>query len=177
MVAGFGATLRAVDQRDDAIGTLALLGLLCAAVASLYACVRAAAAVHWKGVFAGIFCAAATLIMSVNLVILPGIAGHESLRSFVAAVRQALGRDHELFFFRTFQYDAVFYWQDHIPIYEGPWPAGAPRYLLMERREWERTRPSVNDQYEQVTFADGAAADSLCSDPAGRTIRTASNGL
>jgi 4-amino-4-deoxy-L-arabinose transferase-like glycosyltransferase len=140
-------------------GRWPLLGLLIIAMAALYVCVRAAAAVHWTGVFAGVFAAATALILSVNLVVLPGIAEHESLRSFMASVRQALGSSHELFFFRTFEYDAVFYWQDHIPIYEGPWPAGAPRYLLMKRSEWQAMRVEADDQYEQVTFADGRAAD------------------
>ena len=140
-------------------GRWVLLGLLVAALASLYGCVRAAAALHWKGLFAGIFSAATAVILSINLVVLPGIAEHESRRSFIAAVRETLRPDHELFFFRAFEYDAVFYWQDHIPIYEGPWPAGAPRYLLMDKAEWERMRPEAAEQYEQVTFADRRAAD------------------
>jgi len=141
-------------------GRWPLLGLLVAALAALYACVRAAVAVRWTGVFAGVFAAASALVLSVNLVMLPGIADHESLRSFMAGVRQALGSGHELFFFRTFEYDAVFYWQDHIPVYEGPWPAGAPRYLLMKKRDWEAMRPEADGEYEQVTFPDGRAADS-----------------
>ncbi|MFI5395850.1 MAG: ArnT family glycosyltransferase [Candidatus Binatia bacterium] len=134
-------------------GRWALLGLLLAATASLYACVRTARAPRWTGIFASLFCSAVALTMSISQVILPGIAQHVGFRSFMADVRQVLGPEAELFFFKTFEYGAVFYWRDHIPSYAGPWPAGAPRYLLMEREEWNRMQPSAGDQYERVTFA------------------------
>jgi 4-amino-4-deoxy-L-arabinose transferase-like glycosyltransferase len=141
-------------------GRWLLLGLLLTAAVSLYVCIRAARARRWTEIFAGVFCAAAALTMSVNRLILPAIAEHMSFRSFMADVRQTLAPGDDLFFFKTFEYGPVFYWQEHIPRYQGPWPAGAPRYLLMEKEEWEHMRPSASDQYEQVTFAGRKAADS-----------------
>jgi 4-amino-4-deoxy-L-arabinose transferase-like glycosyltransferase len=141
-------------------GRWLLLGLLLTAAVSLYVCIRAAHARRWTEIFAGIFGAAAALTMSVNRFILPGIAEHMSFRSFMAEVRQTLAPGDDLFFFKTFEYGPVFYWQEHIPRYQGPWPAGAPRYLLMEKEEWDRMRPSASDQYEQVPFAGRKAADS-----------------
>jgi len=135
-----------------------LLGLLMTAVASLYACIRAARAARWVGILAGVFCTAAALIMSVCQVLLPGIAQQVSFRDFMREVRQAVPPADHLFFFNAFEYGAAFYWQGHIPRYEGPWPTGAPRYLLMEKEEWDRVQPSVSDQYERVTFADGTKA-------------------
>jgi hypothetical protein len=55
-----------------------------------------------------------------------------------------------MFFHRTFDYGAVFYSQGHIPIYEGEFPAGAKRFLLMSRSEWERLRAKAVNDYEQV---------------------------
>ena len=135
-----------------------LLGLLVTAVGSLYACIRAARAARWMEVFGGVFCTAAALIMSVCQVLLPGIAQQLSFRDFMREVRQVVVPGDELLFFHAFEYGAVFYWQGHIPRYEGPWPTGAPRYLLVEKEEWDRMLPSVGNQYEQVTFADGTQA-------------------
>lgn len=141
-------------------GRWLLLGLLLVATASLYGCSGAAAAARWNGIFAGLFGTTAALIAAVNLAILPGIAQHKSFRSLMAGVRQVLGPEHDLCFFKTFEYGVVFYWQDHIPNCEDSWPAGAPRYQLMEREEWDRMRASLRGQYEQVSFADGTAAES-----------------
>jgi len=135
-----------------------LLGLLVTAVASLYVCIRAARAARWMGILAGVFCAAAALLMSVRQVLLPGIAQQLSFRDFMHEVRQVVPPADQLFFFNAFEYGAVFYWQDHILRYEGLWPTGAPRYLLMEKEEWDRVQASVSDQYERVTFADGTKA-------------------
>jgi 4-amino-4-deoxy-L-arabinose transferase-like glycosyltransferase len=135
-----------------------LLGLLVAAVVSLYACIRAARAARWMGIFAGIFCTAGALIMSVSQVLLPGIAQQASFRDFMHEVRQVVPPADELFFFHAFEYGAAFYWQHNILPYKGPWPSGAPRYLLVNKDEWDRMQPSAGDQYEEVTFADGSKA-------------------
>ncbi len=134
------------------------LALIATAAAALYAGIRASRAPNWAVVGGGVFCATAALIMSINQVILPGIAQHVGFRDFMSDVRQVVGPSDELFFFKTFEYGAVFYWGGHIPTYDGPWPVGAPRYLLMERDEWERVRPSVSDRYERVSFAEGSTA-------------------
>jgi 4-amino-4-deoxy-L-arabinose transferase-like glycosyltransferase len=135
-----------------------LSGLLLAAAISLYVCIRAARAARWMGILGGVFCSAAALIMSVSQVLLPGVARQVSFRDFMREVRQVVAPGDELFFFHTFEYGAVFYWQNQILPYEGPWPNGAPRYLLVEKEEWERIRSSADDQYEEVTFADGTKA-------------------
>ncbi len=128
------------------------LGLVLAAAAALYGCIRASRTASWAAIGAGVFGATAALIMSVSQVLLPGIAERIGFRDFMSDVRQVVGPTGELFFFKTFEYGAVFYWQGHIPSYEGPWPVGAPRYLLMDRDEWERIRPSVSERYERVSF-------------------------
>lgn len=137
------------------------LPLIVTAAAALYGCIRASRTPNWAAIGAGVFCTTAALVMAISQVILPGIAQRVSFRDLMSEVRQVVGTSGDLFFFKTFEYGAVFYWRDHIPSYEGSWPVGAPRYLLMERDEWERTRPSVSEQYERVSFADdGTASDS-----------------
>jgi len=129
-----------------------LLGLLVAAGMSLFTTVRAARRAHWMGIFAGIFCATAALTSSVSQVILPGIACHQSLRGLMSSARELIGSSGELSFFNAFEYGAVFYWRGHIGSYDGPWPDGAPRYLLVYEDEWKRREPLANGQYERVAF-------------------------
>jgi hypothetical protein len=133
-------------------GRWPLLGFLVAAAFTLWLCLWAARSARWTAMVAGVFCTVTLLIMSVNQVILPGIARHVSLRSFMDDAHQLIGPADNLFFFRTFDYSAVFYWQGHIPSYDGPWPTGAPRYLLMQEKEWQRVQPEGVGQYERVTF-------------------------
>jgi 4-amino-4-deoxy-L-arabinose transferase-like glycosyltransferase len=127
-----------------------LLGALLLAGASLYACIRAARVARWMGIFAGLFVTVAVAVVLVSQIILPGIARHQSLRTFMADVRQVTGSTGELFFYKTFDYGAVFYSQAHIATYEGSWPAGAPRYLLMQQAQWEQARATAGAQYERV---------------------------
>jgi hypothetical protein len=101
------------------------------------------------GIFASVLLTFAAVTVPVRQIILPGIAGAVSLRSFMAGVREVIGSE-DLSFFRVFDYGAVFYRQGHIATYEGPWPAGAPGYVLMSQAEWERTRGPARAYYEQV---------------------------
>ncbi|HXQ22811.1 MAG TPA: glycosyltransferase family 39 protein [Candidatus Acidoferrales bacterium] len=133
-------------------GRWPILGFLVAAVVSLWLCLWAARTEQWTGIFAGVFCTVTLLIMSVNQVILPGIARHASVRSFMDDARRLIGPADSLFFFRTFDYGAVFYWRGHIPSYDGPWPTGAPGFLLMQETEWQRIQPDGAGLYERVTF-------------------------
>lgn len=100
--------------------------------------------------FASLFLATASLIVVVRIVILPGIARHETTRDFIRQARAAVGPADAMFFYRTFDYGAVFYSDGHIPTYEGSFPREAPRFLLVSRSEWERLRPRAVNDYEQV---------------------------
>jgi 4-amino-4-deoxy-L-arabinose transferase-like glycosyltransferase len=130
-----------------------VLGSLLFATFSLWIMMRAARTASWMGIFAGVFGAFAALTVSVRQALLPGIAQHQSVRTLMTNVRQVVAPTEGLFFFHTFDYGAVFYWQGHITPYEGPWPEGAPRYLLMQEEEWERTQAAVKDTYVRITFA------------------------
>jgi len=129
-----------------------LLGCLVAAEVALMGTVAAARRAHWMGIFAGVFCATAALTSSVGQVILPGVARHQSLRGLMSSVRELLGPSGDLSFLNAFEYGAVFYWRGHIASYEGSWPDGAPRYLLVYEDEWKRREPLADGQYERVAF-------------------------
>ncbi len=131
-------------------GRWPLLGCLLIAAGSLYACIRAARAARWIGIFTTVFLTFTAVMLSVRCVILPGLARALSLRSFMAGVREVAGTG-DLSFYKTFDYGAIFYWQGHISSYDGSWPAGAPRYVLMSRAEWERAQGPASGQYEQVS--------------------------
>ncbi len=91
---------------------------------------------------------AGTLLAS--QVVMPAIASHLTYRAFMPAVREVIGAQTPLFFYRTFEYEAVFYWGGHIGVYERELSAAAPRYLLMTRREWEQLPAAPRDLYERV---------------------------
>jgi hypothetical protein len=133
-----------------------LLGLLLLMAAASYACARAARAANWRGVFAGVCATFAAAIIAVRLTILPGIAQHQTLRGFMEHVRHVVGPNGTLLFHKTFDYQAVFYWNGHIGTYDGPLPAGSRRYLLMRHKHWERLPQPVREQYELVSFPDDA---------------------
>ncbi len=147
-------------------GRWVLLGCLTLAMAVLYAALHAARRVSWRGIFAGVLAASAAGMVGGQQVVMPGIAQALSLRTFMADVRQVVGPTADLSFYKTFDYGAVFYWQGHIRTYGGPWPAGAPRYVLLSRALWAETQESARAQYELVTLPDDGNAD----DPEGLVL-------
>lgn len=133
-----------------AIDPRLLLVCLTTAVAALSAFSFASGSGHRLMAFAALGAAAAALNVAVRLVILPAVAEQETLRDFMSETRHAVGPADAPFFYRTFDYGAVFYSQGHIPTYAGSFPAGAPRFLLLSRSEWERLHPRAVNDYEQV---------------------------
>jgi hypothetical protein len=69
----------------------------------------------------------------------------------MAEVRRTVGPGGDLSFYKTFDYGAVFYWRGHIPSFEGQWPAAAPRYLLVQKSDWEQLRATARDEFEAVS--------------------------
>lgn len=134
---------------DPVIATTALAVAVGALLAFSVACARR----HGLATFASLFVAASALIVLIRIVILPGIARHETLRDFIREARIAVGPADAMFFYRTFDYGAVFYSDGHLPTYDGPFPAGAPRFLLLSRSEWERLRARAVNDYERVRLA------------------------
>jgi len=137
-----------------------LLAAIAVAAAASYACVRVARRAQWLALCTRIVVVFAAVMVAARQVVLPGIARALTSRNFIHDVRQ-LVPPGELSFFGALDYQAIFYWQGHIPRYQGPWPPSAPRYLLMEAGEWERVRDSVREQYERVAVPNDAKHDAL----------------
>ncbi|MBI1813784.1 MAG: glycosyltransferase family 39 protein [Deltaproteobacteria bacterium] len=129
---------------------LVSLGCLGVAAAAAWWLARALAARAWPPVVVALLliqCAGAVLT---SQVVMPAIAGHLTYRAFMPAVRAVIGTQTPLFFYRTFEYEAAFYWGGHIGVYGKDLSAAAPRYLLMTRREWEQLPAAPRDLYERV---------------------------
>jgi 4-amino-4-deoxy-L-arabinose transferase-like glycosyltransferase len=139
-----------------------LLGLLAAAAGALYGMIRAARTSRWLGMFAGLWSTTALLLVAVRLIILPAVAQHLTVRDFMADVRRVVGADGNVSFYRTFDYEAVFYWGGHIPAFDGAFPDASPQYLLVNRNDWPQLRATAQDAYEAVALpADPQRLDEL----------------
>jgi hypothetical protein len=139
---------------------LTLLAAIAVAAAASYAGVRVARRAQWRALCTSIVVLFAAVTVAARQAVLPGIAGALTLRNFIHDVRQ-LVPPGELSFYGALDYQAIFYWQGHIPRYQGPWPPSAPRYLLMEAGEWERVRDSGREQYERVALPSDVRYDAL----------------
>jgi len=97
-----------------------------------------------------LFVAAAAITIAIRLSVLPAIARQATLRDFIREAKAVAGPADAMFFYRTFDYGAVFYSDGHIPTYDGSFPAEGSRFLLMSRGEWEGVRARAVNHYEQV---------------------------
>ena len=136
--------------------------LTAAAVATLWlgalGLVWAARAPRPLAAFACLWLIAAGANVLTRQLVLPPIAETKTARELMHAARQAVEPGYAIFFHRTFDYGAVYYWDGHIPRYEGSWPHGAPRYLLVDDGWWRRRRAAAVHDYR---IARGAAGEPL----------------
>ena len=93
-------------------------------------------------------------------VVLPAVAEAKTPRDLMQAARAVVPADHTVFFYETFDYGAIYYWDGHIPVYEGSWPLDAPPYLLVRRSFWARERARAVHHYAVAVDADGASVES-----------------
>jgi 4-amino-4-deoxy-L-arabinose transferase-like glycosyltransferase len=134
-----------------------LFVLLVAFGVTLVALARLASRRRWTGVFVALFVAIACGMTIARQVVVLGITRQETLRPFMATVRRTIGPSGTVFFYRTFDYEAVFYSYGRIPVYDGPWPDDAPQYVLVTRALWERIEPASRDAYTVVATSDDPA--------------------
>jgi hypothetical protein len=83
---------------------------------------------------------------------MPALAGQLTMRDFMPAVREVVGATQGLFFYRTFDYGAVYYSGGHIQQIHGAWPTNGPPFLIVERRFWEQNRDAGRELYELVAL-------------------------
>lgn len=95
---------------------------------------------RWRVVFGIIVGIVGAGSLVASQVIHPRLAEPRSFKSFMAAVRGVVRGGDELVFHRHFDYGAVFYWGERIPLLEDAFSGGSPdrrRYALVWQRDWE----------------------------------------
>ena len=133
---------------------LAILMSVTVAAAALVASIRATRSGRWQLLFATIFLATATILLTAQLIVMTEFAQRKTLRGFLTVARQVAGPTGMPYFYKCFDHGAVYYSQGHIPTYDGPFPdAKAPRYLLMTGAVWNEAQASARNLYEQVPIA------------------------
>ncbi len=96
---------------------------------------------RWGTVFACVVAFVASTFALVNGVLHPELARGRSFKPFMEIVRSEVGERDRLFFFRAFDYGAVFYARRRIPPLEesvgDSVPAGQRSYALLWESQWD----------------------------------------
>ena len=129
--------------------SIALLGT---GAAGLWWLARSLGKARWTNAFAATLLAYAAIVALMRQIVMPEIAARETYRDIMPAIREVIGPQAGLFFYRAFEYGAVFYRGDPIAVYSGDLSVDAPRYLLMSRDEWDRASAVQRERFERVTL-------------------------
>lgn len=114
---------------------------------------------RWDIVFIAIAVGAIASELTIKQVYYPVVMAERSLKPFMMRVRGALDEEAApLYFYRTFDYGAVFYTGRHIHGYpeKAPFPK-APCFLLMWEKEWERIPESSGLERMDISEGVGSA--------------------
>jgi len=99
---------------------------------------------HWSTVFLSVVLLASGTTLMVNAVLEPELAAQWTPRPLIAAVRSVVRSPEDIGFDQGFDYGAVFYWGDRIPVVSTTISEirrqGWPRYLLL----WESACKSLS---------------------------------
>jgi len=125
-----------------------VLGLLALMLGGAYGLARTARAAHWLGMFAATLLVIGAGLTLVRQVVMPAVATQLTLRTFMARVRDVLGPDEDLYFYKVFDYGAVFYWNGHIQQYR----PGTGRFVLIRQSQWEHLDAAEQRQFALVTL-------------------------
>lgn len=104
------------------------------------ALIRALVKRRWDAVFASLAVGAMASGLAIKQVYYPALAAERTLKPFMARARSAVEKEGSpLYFYRSFDYGAVFYAGRHVREYpeKPPFPQ-PPCFLLMWEEEWER---------------------------------------
>jgi 4-amino-4-deoxy-L-arabinose transferase-like glycosyltransferase len=104
---------------------------------------RALSKHSWGYVFTCLTTLTAATLFLVSSAFHPVLAQERTFKPFMARVNQVVEAETPLFFYRSFDYGALFYAGRHIPRYQENLRASAakaPFFLLMWEEEWERIR-------------------------------------
>ncbi|MBP1684830.1 MAG: hypothetical protein H6Q33_973 [Deltaproteobacteria bacterium] len=118
---------------------------------------------RWAVVFASLVILVTSTTVLVNNVFHPEIARQRTFKPFMAAVRATLGPSGQLAFFYSFDYGAVFYWNQRIPVLGAQIPdfRGSERkqYLLLWESEWNGLSAQERGKLDFVLRSEGTGPD------------------
>jgi len=147
-----GAVIRA--HRSALVGAgLALAALGLTAVISAHTR-------SWVLCFVSLAASAGCVSLLVSHVFHPAVAAQRTFRPFLQAVGERVPPEHQLVFYRGFDYGAAFYSQRHLPVLRHPSEIEAldptrPAYMLIWESEWGRLTPGAQGHLGLVARSDG----------------------
>ncbi|GIW46114.1 MAG: hypothetical protein KatS3mg077_3396 [Candidatus Binatia bacterium] len=103
----------------------------------------------WLHALAWVFVAAWVSSVAGRVWLLPAYAQQVTLRPFMAAVRSAT-EGSKVYFWRTFDYQAVYYFYGRIPALGAEEIPSDPAFLLVDRRTWDDREGDLERWYEEV---------------------------
>jgi hypothetical protein len=92
----------------------------------------------WDWAFVAITLMAMATTVFLKTTYYPAIAGSRTLKPFVVRLRQNIDSQAPLFFYRAFDYGAIFYSRRHIASYPQEANELQPVFLLMWEEDWQR---------------------------------------
>ncbi|MEA2624103.1 MAG: hypothetical protein QOD06_148 [Candidatus Binatota bacterium] len=114
---------------------------------------------RWTLVFASLVAFFASITSVVNGVFHPALAWRLTYKPFFEVVRGTVQPDDQIYFYKTFDYGAVFYSRRHIPPIKDPTePASSAErrtYVLMRSRTWERLPEERRARLRYLHESDG----------------------
>lgn len=103
----------------------------------------------WTKALGPLFLATWSVVVIARAWLLPAYAQQVTLRDFMAAVRSA-SAGQTVYFWGTFDYQAVYYFYRHIPALGAEALESAPAFLLVERKAWIDPANDWTARYEEV---------------------------
>ncbi|MCX8072043.1 MAG: glycosyltransferase family 39 protein [Candidatus Binatia bacterium] len=103
----------------------------------------------WQRALIPVFVATYAVIVLGRVWVLPAYAQQVTLRPFMEAVRHATNGE-AVYFWETFDYQAVYYSYRHIPALGSEAIPCGPAFLLVERGAWMSPASELRGQYEEV---------------------------
>ncbi len=114
---------------------------------------------NWTLLFAAIVAFVASGEAIVDEVLQPAVAEQRSFKPFMESVRGVVEPQDDLYFYRTFDYGAVFYAHRHIqPLHDGldALPGSGRRaYVLMWQSEWDRIPDDGKGRFQHLLTSSG----------------------
>jgi hypothetical protein len=106
-----------------------LVACLALYATSLYYLIRALLRKHWRATFASVSLVAIASTLLIKFVVLPPVAYERTMKPFMARVTSRVASNAPIFFYRGFDYGAVFYARRHIPRYTKKTPDIKPPFF------------------------------------------------